>query len=117
MRRRDSRTTDIRYELSEALQAGRLTEALALYELLEKQKPSEPRWSRRKGDLLHRMGREDEAALAYERAVDLYAAGGFVARATATAKVMLAIDPSKSEVLARVDPKAARKFHEELWGF
>jgi len=35
-------------------------------------------------------------------AVDLYAAKGFNARAAATAKIMLAIDPSKSDVLERV---------------
>lgn len=117
MRRRESRTIDLRTQLGRALQTGRIGEALELCELIEKQKPDEPRWSRRKADLLYRMGRDAEAVLAYERAVDLYAARGFVARAAATAKVMLAIDPSKGEVLERVDPKAARRFHEEVWGF
>jgi CRP-like cAMP-binding protein len=59
------------------------------------------------------MGRKADAALAYERAVDLYAAKGFVARAAAMAKVILAIDPSKGEVLERVDPVAARRLHRE----
>jgi tetratricopeptide (TPR) repeat protein len=109
MRRRESKTTDLYAELSRALETGRLSEALDLYELIEKRRPDEPRWSHRKGDLLRRMGRKADAVLAYERAVDLYAAKGFDARAAATAKVMLAIDPSKGEVLERVDPEATRR--------
>ena len=110
MGRRDSKSIDLRAELSEALEAGQMNQALELYELIEKQKPDEPRWSHRKGDLLRRMGREADAVRAYERAVELYAARGFDARAAATAKVMLAIDPSRGEVLEPVDPEAARRF-------
>ncbi|MBW1906575.1 MAG: cyclic nucleotide-binding domain-containing protein [Deltaproteobacteria bacterium] len=91
MFRRTSKTTNLRTELSKALKAERLHEALDLYELIEKQQAEEPRWSHRRGDLLQRMGRKADAVLAYERAVDLYAAKGFVARAAAMAKVILAI--------------------------
>ena len=103
MLRRDSKTLDLRAQLNRALHSGRADEALVLYELIEKQKPKEPRWSHRKGDLLKRLGRRDEAVAAYEHAVDLYAAQGFFERATATAKVMLAIDPTRGEVLSRLD--------------
>jgi CRP-like cAMP-binding protein len=113
MFRRPSKTANLRAELSKALKAERLHEALDLYELIEKQQADEPRWSHRKGDLLQRMGRKADAALAYERAVDLYAEQGFVARAAAMAKVILAIDPSRGEVLERVDPVAARRLHRE----
>ena len=101
-RRRESTTTDLRAELHKALQTGRLRDALSVCELIEKRKPDEPRWARRKADLLYRMGRHTDAVIAYERAVDLYAAKGFDARAIATAKVMLAIDPSKDQVLERL---------------
>ena len=110
MRRRDSKSMDLRAQLSKALEAGQMEQALEFYELIEKQKPDEPRWSHRKGDLLRRMGREADAVRAYERAVELYAARGFDARAVATAKVMLAIDPNRGEVLEQVDPEAARRF-------
>jgi CRP-like cAMP-binding protein len=113
MFRRPSKRTNLRAELSKALKAERLHEALDLYELIEKQQANEPRWSHRRGDLLQRMGRKADAVLAYERAVDLYAAKGFVARAAAMAKVILAIDPSKGEVLERVDPVAARRLHRQ----
>jgi len=113
MFRRPSKRTNLRTELGKALKAEKLHEALDLYELIEKQHGDEPRWSHRRGDLLQRMGRKADAVLAYECAVDLYAAKGFVARAAAMAKVILAIDPSRGDVLERVDPVAARRLHRQ----
>jgi len=113
MFRRTSKTMNFRAALGKALKSEKLHEALDLYELIEKQQANEPRWSHRRGDLLQRMGRKADAVLAYERAVDLYAAQGFVARAAAMAKVILAIDPSKIDVLERVDPDAARRLHRQ----
>jgi tetratricopeptide (TPR) repeat protein len=113
MRNTESKTIDLRAQLSKALQAGRFTQALDLYELIEKRKPDEPRWAHRKGDLLRRMGREPDAVIAYERAVHLYSAKGFDARATATAKLVLTLDPNKVEVLEWADSTAARSFEEQ----
>lgn len=113
MFKRGSKTTNLRAQLGRALKAERLDEALGLYELIEKQAPDEPRWAHRRGDLLQRMGRKADAVLAYERAVDLYAAKGFVARAAAMAKLIIAMDPSKGDVLDRVDPQAARRLHRK----
>ena len=113
MRRRRSTTTNLRAELTKALNAQRVNRALELYELIEERDPDEPRWSHRKGDLLQRMGRKADTVVAYERCVELYAAKGFVARAAAMAKLILAIDPSKGEVLERVDPEAARRLHRQ----
>ncbi|MBW2507691.1 MAG: Crp/Fnr family transcriptional regulator, partial [Deltaproteobacteria bacterium] len=111
MFKRASKTTNLRALLGSALKAERLDEALRLYELIEKQAPDEPRWAHRRGDLLQRVGRKADAVLAYERAVDLYAAKGFVASAAAMAKLIIAMDPSKGDVLDRVDPQAARRLH------
>ena len=72
---------------------------------------NEPRWPHRKGDLLKRLGRPEEAVEAYERAVDLYAHQGFVARAAAMAKVVLGIAPERVDVLERVNLDTARKLH------
>jgi len=113
MRKCDSNTTDLRALLSKALQTGRFAEALDLYELIEKRKPDEPRWAHRKGDLLRRMGREADAVHAYERAVHLYSAKGFDACAAATARLVLAIDPRKGEVLEWADSEAARRFERQ----
>ena len=113
MFKRPSKTTNLRAQLSKALKAERVNEALDLYELIDKQRGDEPRWSHRRGDLLQRIGRKADAVLAYERAVELYAAKGFVARAAAMAKVILALDPGKVDVLERVDPEAARRLHRQ----
>ena len=110
---RRSSTTNLPDELAKALSAQRVNQALDLYQLIERRNPKEPRWPHRKGDLLRRMGRTADAVLAYERSVELYAAKGFVARAAAMAKVILAIDPSNDAVFERVDPEAARRLHSE----
>ncbi len=109
MRRNESKTTDLASELTRALKAERFDHAVDLYELIEKRKPDEPRWAHRKGDLLRRMGRGADAVVAYERAVHLYSDKGFDARASATARLLLAIDPSKREVLDWADSQAARR--------
>jgi tetratricopeptide (TPR) repeat protein len=108
-RRNESKTTDLCAELNTALKAERFDQALDIYELIEKRKPDDPRWAHRKGDLLRRMGRNAEAVIAYERAVHLYSEKGFDARASATARLLLAIDPSKREVLDWADSQAARR--------
>ena len=112
-RRRESTTVDLRVQLNKALEHGRMIEALEIYELVEKRKPDEPRWSHRKGDLLLRIEREADALRAYERAAYLYSARGFDARAAATAKLMLAIDPSKGDVLERVTRVAERRLQRQ----
>ena len=105
---------NLRSRLGKALKGERLHEALDLYEQIEKRIPDEPRWPHRRGDLLQRLGRKADAVAAYERCVELYAKQGFVARAAAMAKLILAMDPSKGEaVLERVDAKAARRLHRE----
>ena len=112
-RRRESTTVDLRVQLNKALEHGRMIEALELYELVEKRQPDEPRWSHRKGDLLRRIEREADALRAYERAAYLYSARGFDARAAATARLMLAIDPSKDDVLERVTRVAERRLQRQ----
>ncbi len=96
MRKRKSSISDLHAQVSEALRFGRVADALALYERIEKRKPKDPRWSHRKGELRHRMGRDFDAMVAYQRAVDLYAAKGFEACAAATAKLMQQIETRES---------------------
>jgi hypothetical protein len=63
------------------------------------------------------MGREADAVRAYVRAVRLYSARGFDARAAATARLLLTIDPSRVEVLAWVESESARRFEQQnaMW--
>ena len=104
---------ELRDKVDVAIRAQRFDEALRLYEQLQGLEPEEPRWPHRKGDLLNRLGRRALAVDAFERAVDLYAKLGFIARAAAMAKVILGIDPTRTDVLDRVDPERARALHRE----
>lgn len=101
----------LRQELNDSIRRGRDARALELYGQLERADPAEARWPHRHGDLLHRLGRDGEAVRSYERAVDIYAKAGFVARAAAMAKVILGIDAERVDILERVDPEAARRLH------
>lgn len=104
-------TKKLRNQLQRALERSRFTEALGLYKQLERLERREPRWPHRRGDLLKRMGHVDDAVESYIRAVDLYAGQGFIARAAAMAKVVIGIDPTRDDVLDRVNPDAARELH------
>jgi CRP-like cAMP-binding protein len=106
-----SRSRKLREKLNQSLRKERLGEALMYYEALQGVERNEPRWPHRKGDLLKRLGRPDDAVAAYERAVDLYARQGFVARAAAMAKVVLAIAPERADVLERLNLDPARRLH------
>jgi predicted Zn-dependent protease len=108
---RGTKTTSPHDRLRKALQFGQHSEALRLYALLQEHEPNEPRWPRRKGDLLLRMNRKPEAIEAYERAVELYAARGFIERAAAMAKVVINIDSSRIDVLERFYPDQAQRPH------
>ncbi len=103
----------LRDALDKALRKERHSDALTLYAALESEEPDEPRWPHRHGDLLRRLKRDAQAIEAYARAVRRYAERGFVARAAAMAKVILSIDPLRVDVLASVDPEAARRLHRK----
>lgn len=105
---RKLKVRDLAVALERALERQKLDEALEHLAALEKAEPAEARWSHRTGDVLRRQGKRNEALTAYERAVDRYAAQGFIARAVAMAKTVLSIDAERVYVLERVDPEAAR---------
>ncbi|MCA9580917.1 MAG: hypothetical protein KC416_03925, partial [Myxococcales bacterium] len=107
MFRRSPKPTDPLVRLELALQKGDHEDALLAYGELEKKGKGEPRWPHKRGDLLRRLGRDEEAIEAYRTAVDFYAARGFLARSIAMAKLILAIDPKRLDILERVDPDEA----------
>jgi CRP-like cAMP-binding protein len=109
MGRRD--VANLRELVNAALRKDKFDTALELYGELEALEPQEPRWPHRKGDLLARLGRIGLAVASFERAVDLYAAEGFLTRAVAMAKVILGFDPKRTDVIERLDPEAARELH------
>jgi CRP-like cAMP-binding protein len=113
MRPKKPNVPKLREQLAAALQKEKFGEALGLYEELGRAEPADPRWPQRHGDLLRRLKQDAAAIKAYEVAVGLYAKQGFVARAAAMAKLILQIDPSRLDVLERVDPDEARRLHRQ----
>ncbi len=102
----------LKEQVNELLAKQKLKDALAAYVQIERAEPREPRWPHRKGDLQLRMKLNADAIASYERAVDLYVDQGFAARGAALAKVILGIDPSRRDVLARVDGQAMRDIRD-----
>lgn len=112
MRERDP-SARLREELEEARRKGKWKAAARAAERLAELEPREPRWPHQLGEALRRANDAAGAVKAFERATDLYARAGFVARAVAMAKTLLALDPRRTDVLARVDPSAAKAHHRE----
>ncbi len=104
---------DLRTQLDKAVQKDRTKDALEILTQLETREPSNARWPHRRGDILRRQGSKAEAVNAYERATDLYAEAGFVARAVAMAKTILLLDGARTDILARVDTTRAQEIHRE----
>lgn len=103
----------LRESLDRATRKGRLKEAVAASLELERLEPRSPRWPHKRGDLLRKLGSRPEAVQAYALAAELYMDQGFLPRAIAMAKVILEVDPERTEVLQRLDPSAARALHRE----
>ena len=81
--------------LDRAQQRKRFDKALDNLAELIKLERRNPRWHHKRGDLLRRIGEEEEAIDAYDRAVVLYANQGLLARAVAVAKTILSLDPDR----------------------
>lgn len=72
----------------------------ALGALLKAQEvaPKDTYIARKIGDMYQRMGRKNEAVLAYKRAAGLFASAGFLFKAISVNKIILSINPEDREV-------------------
>lgn len=104
----DGRGDELRRRLNRAVDEERPAEVLALLGELERHEPGEPRWPHRRGDALKRAGRLDEAEAAYLRATERFAEQGFLPQAVALAKLVVALNPARSDLLDRIDQQATR---------
>ncbi|ACY15870.1 cyclic nucleotide-binding domain-containing protein [Haliangium ochraceum] len=100
MARRDSRT--IKDQVAVARDKGKLKQALKGYLELEQIEPEDGEWARRAADMYRRLGNDNMAVAALERAVDKYVRAGFLVKAIAACKMILQIDPSHSEIQQRL---------------
>ncbi len=102
-------TRQLKEKLERAIEKDRPKEALEILDKLEFIEADKARWPHRRGDILRKLGQKAAAIEAYERGVSLYAVEGFIARAIALAKLVVDLDPSRTDVLEKVDPKQARR--------
>ena len=102
-------TRQLKEKLERAIEKDRPKEALEILDKLEFIEADKARWPHRRGDILRKLGQKAAAIEAYERGVSLYAVEGFIARAIALAKLVVDLDPSRTDVLEKVDPKVARR--------
>lgn len=113
-REAEKRAKALRDKLEPVLQRNDLKQADTLLAELEQLDPEGQRWPHKRGDVLRRLNRTGEAIKCYERAAQLYSEQGFLPRAIAMAKLIAEIDPKRIELLARIDPTAARELHRRV---
>lgn len=99
----------LREKLERAIEKEKTRDAIEILKQLELVEGEKARWPHRRGDLHRRLGQKKDAIEAYDRAVKLYNVEGFITRAVALAKLIVDLDPTRTDVLERVDPQAARR--------
>ncbi len=109
----DKQTRKLREKLEKLLETNKNEPAVELLAQLMELEPKNVRWAHKRGDLLRKLGKNMDAVTCYEAAVDIYADQGFIARAVAMAKTVLNLDPSRIDILERVDPNAAQQLHRQ----
>lgn len=92
----------LRDEASKALDKGRHAKAAEAYRELEALEPSDANWSRRAADCYRRLDRRDDMIDALLRAGERYAAAGFLVKAIAVYKMILAADAEHELALAKL---------------
>lgn len=113
MASKDKQAAELRAALEKAVAKDRPKDQVTALEGLERLEPKEPRWPHRRGDTLRRMGKGKDAEVAYLRAMQIYAAQGFVARAVAVAKMVVDLNPARAEILDRLDTEAGRALRQQ----
>lgn len=77
---------------------GKWQKALDNYLELERLEKRDGTWPQRSAEMLRRLGRSAEAIEAYIRAADVYSGSGFLLKAIAVCKLILEIDPARTDV-------------------
>jgi len=86
-------TRKLKDQAQKAVNKGKHTKALDLYLALEAAEPADGGWARRAANMYQRLGRDQEHLLALQRAADKYGKAGFLVKAIAVCKMILADEP------------------------
>jgi CRP-like cAMP-binding protein len=100
MARPDPRKT--KDEAAEHVSRGRWKKALDCYRTLEKLEPNDGSWPQKLADMHRRLAQVEDATAALIRAADIYAKNGFLLKAIAVCKLILEIDPRRTEIEDRL---------------
>lgn len=92
----------LRDEAAEAVERGKLSRAVELYQELEELEPRSAAWPKRLGETHRRAGEAAAAVTAFERAAERYAQTGFMVQAIAVCKIILQLDPDNVAAVARL---------------
>lgn len=101
------RAESLRDAWERALEKGRHADAARALGELEALEPGEPLWSHRLGEAHRRLGKAKAAEDAFARAAEKYLERGFLPRAVAMAKLVASLNPSRTDLLARLAPAPA----------
>src|SRR5262245_31272398 len=101
----DPRLPELRERWERAIERDRHADAVKALVELEAIDREEPLWSHRLGESYRRLHKMKEAEEAFVRATERYAERGFLPRAIAMAKLVVSINPKRTDVLSRVQPK------------
>jgi len=83
----------LRDAAQKAADKGKWNKALEAYVELERLEPNDGGWSRRTADCYRRLGKRSDEITALMRAVERYSRAGFLVKAIAMCKMILALDP------------------------
>jgi CRP-like cAMP-binding protein len=100
MARRDP--SKLKTEATRALDKGKYRKALECYLELEQLESRDGAWSRRAADMHRRLGDNAGCVAALQRAAERYAAAGFLVKAVAVCKMILAAEPGHTAALERL---------------
>ncbi|RMH42921.1 MAG: hypothetical protein D6689_06665 [Deltaproteobacteria bacterium] len=105
----DARVRTLRDRAQQAVDRGKYAKALEAYRELEEIDPGEGDWPRRAAECHRRLGDRDGAVAALLRGADRYARAGFIVKAVALCKRVLALAPDHPDALhALAEYSAAR---------
>ena len=98
----DPRIRKLRDQAADARARSKFAQAVKCYAELERLEPRDGTWPMRAAECHRRLGEEDLQVAALGRAADCYGANGFIVKAIAMCKMILALDPDHQQTQQRL---------------
>jgi cAMP-dependent protein kinase regulator len=83
----------LRTKAQQLIEKGKFKRALPLIEELASLEPGNPHWPKKRGEMLQRLGKTQEAVEAFAEAAEGFARKGFLVKGIGLCKVILNMDP------------------------